>query len=574
MVQTVYCYYFTAHSATCALDTEVYPFEDKPQHIMDTIRPLEPVSWSSVPLALRITFPDASSHALRLTLRRRRLPHGAQQFAPDGSPVYPKVTGSDALHCFWCYTSAHTCRPIAWLLPVKTGLCPRFRRNTQRVLRLILPTSGTDPLEQDGFMVELLPKLAFFTLWDRPPSAGLARGGTRDSSEGRLPIGGPIPAETAESPEPMGGGAGPAVLSPADADPAEEAQAPIDLVSDTSASAGSQSDSDDSSVVAVIEPTDQAAAEVPCVVDLMAATDFTQHLLNDPHAPMITVSLEEQALAPARVLARLPYLEHLLGLVQQGCAPAQLPAACAPALAQAHADLATYLATVIVGLFDPARLGLVPEALADDRKLGDPNVVARALLAQINYTADVAANMPPHTYTTASGIFRFAWRGQQKSTTIVLRLRTVYMYLPASCLRSPPPDTQLPTLAAASFPTAAPSPVAYLLARWKFEYPLSLPGPFVEWYMSRLRFGPRLMAVCAQLRISAHLLEHSQIPNCVPLCRSVSRWRGPRRALPFPSQQQRFFGLARLSRHYLPPVAASGEKDESEVRTSRTVQKG
>ena len=141
MVQTVYCYYFTAHSTAWAL-TEVYPFEEKPQHIMDTIRPLEPVSWSSVPLALRITFPDASSHALRLTLWRRRLPHGAQQFGPDGSPVYPKVTGSDALHCFWCYTSAHTCRPIAWLLPVKAGLCLRFQRNTQR---------------------------AFFTLWDRPP---------------------------------------------------------------------------------------------------------------------------------------------------------------------------------------------------------------------------------------------------------------------------------------------------------------------------------------------------------------------------------------------------------------------
>ena len=31
------------------------------------------------------------------------------------------------------------------------------------------------------------------------------------------------------------------------------------------------------------------------------------------------------------------------------CAPADLPAACAPALAQAHTDLATYLATVLVG---------------------------------------------------------------------------------------------------------------------------------------------------------------------------------------------------------------------------------
>ena len=116
-----------------------------------------------MPLALRITFPDASRHALRLTLQHWRLPHGEQQFAPDGSSVYLKVTGSQAAHCFWCYTSAHTCRPVAWLLPVKTGLCLRFRRNTQRVLRLILLTSGTDPLVQAGYTVELLPKLAFFT---------------------------------------------------------------------------------------------------------------------------------------------------------------------------------------------------------------------------------------------------------------------------------------------------------------------------------------------------------------------------------------------------------------------------
>ena len=126
------------------------------------------------------------------------------------------------------------------------------------------------------------------------------------------------------------------------------------------------------------------------------------------HAPMVTVILEEQALAPARVLARVLYLEHLLGLVQQECKPAQLPAACAPALVRAHADLATYLATLIVGLFDQARLAALPEALADYQKLGDPTVVARTLLAQINYTADVAANMPPHTYITGSGIFRFA----------------------------------------------------------------------------------------------------------------------------------------------------------------------
>ena len=50
-----------------------------------------------------------------------------------------------------------------------------------------------------------------------------------------------------------------------------------------------------------------------------------------------------------------------------------------------HADLATYLATILVGLFDPARLALLPDALADYRSLGDPTAVTRALLAQINY---------------------------------------------------------------------------------------------------------------------------------------------------------------------------------------------
>ena len=178
----------------------------------------------------------------------------------------------EPLHCFWCYTSAHTCRPIAWLLPVKAGLCLRFRRNTQRVLRLTLPSAGTAPLEQDGFVVELLPKLAFFTLWDRPPSSGLVRSPERDDSAGGLPSGGPPLAGPEESPEPMGGGAGPAVLSPDDDAPAEaffadDARSPIDLVSDTSESSGSASDSDHSSDVAIVEPVDQAAAVVPCAAD-------------------------------------------------------------------------------------------------------------------------------------------------------------------------------------------------------------------------------------------------------------------------------------------------------------------
>ena len=139
---------------------------------------------------------------------------------------------------------------------------------------------------------------------------------------------------------------------------------------------------------------------------------------------------------------RVCHMEHVLGLVQRGCAPADVPAAIAPALAQAHADLATHLPpSSWASLSRPALNSSQKHLLTT---VGDPNVVTRALLAQINYIVDVAANMSANTHTTASGVFRLAWRGRQKSTTIVLRLRTVNMYLAqpvASCLRSPPADT-------------------------------------------------------------------------------------------------------------------------------------
>ena len=186
---------------------------------------------------------------------------------------------------------------------------------------------------------------------------GLLRAMMRAPTSGGPPLTKPVEPE--DVPELMGGGAGPAVplpddATPADTAPANDAQASIDLVSETSESDGSASNSDNSSDVAVVESVDQAAAEVPGAANLLAASDFTQHLLNDMHASMVTVILEEQTLAPACVLARVPHLEHLLGLVQQGCEPAQLPDACAPALARTHADLATYLATLMVGLFDQA----------------------------------------------------------------------------------------------------------------------------------------------------------------------------------------------------------------------------
>ena len=148
---------------------------------------------------------------------------------------------------------------------------------------------------------------------------------------------------------------------------ADDAQAPIDLVSETFESDGSASDSDNSSDAAVVEPVDQAAAEIPGAANLLAASDFAQHLLNDMHAPMITLILEEQALAPLAC-----WHAYLLGLVQQGC---------------------------------EARLAALSEA--------------------------VAANMPLQT-CTGNDIFRFAWRARQNSTTVVLRLSTHGLHVPAT----------------------------------------------------------------------------------------------------------------------------------------------
>ena len=80
---------------------------------------------------------------------------------------------------------------------------------------------------------------------------------------GRLPIGSPPRADPVSPADPIGGGAGPAVIPSDDTDPVAEAQAPIDLVSDTSESDEDHSDSDDSSAVVAVEPIDQALLMSP-----------------------------------------------------------------------------------------------------------------------------------------------------------------------------------------------------------------------------------------------------------------------------------------------------------------------
>ena len=200
---------------------------------------------------------------------------------------------------------------------------------------------------------------------------------------------------------------------------------------------------------------------------------------------MVTRSLEEPALAPARTLARVcPTWSTCLRScnVVASKLTSTLPVS---RLSRRHMRTwprtwppSSWASLILRGWRSFQKLLLTTAALV---------IPLCDLLAQINYIVDVAANMPANAHTTASGVFRLAWRGKQTSTTIVVRLRTVNICLPqpvASCLRSPPDTTPFPTLVPVVFHPSAPTPVDFVChARWKFEYPLSLPVPFV----SRLR---------------------------------------------------------------------------------------
>ena len=67
------------------------------------------------------------------------------------------------------------------------------------------------------------------------------------------------------------------------------------------------------------------------------------------HAPLVTIALDEAALARAVPLLRVPYLERLLEAVRSGAPSDGLAEAMRPAACQAHDDLATYLTELVLG---------------------------------------------------------------------------------------------------------------------------------------------------------------------------------------------------------------------------------
>ena len=62
---------------------------------------------------------------------------------------------------------------------------------------------------------------------------------------------------------------------------------------------------------------------------------------------MITIKLDDRALAPAAPLVQVPYLEKLLDAVRAGTPLVQLPSVMASAAGQAHQDLATFITELV-----------------------------------------------------------------------------------------------------------------------------------------------------------------------------------------------------------------------------------
>ena len=187
LVQTVYAYYFAVHTSHWQLPEAPLPLTLGPQDLSAVLRPLEATSWADVPLALQIQNPEGRTVLLRLTLKRRKLPHPS--FDPMSEfPIYPRVTGAEANHCFWGYCGSRTNRTFAWYGTNQHGAFIRICNTTPKI-RLRLPHTGCEEVFQDGYRLVLLPKLAFYALWDGHGESFVVPRAATGVAEVALPIG-------------------------------------------------------------------------------------------------------------------------------------------------------------------------------------------------------------------------------------------------------------------------------------------------------------------------------------------------------------------------------------------------
>ena len=557
MVQAVLAYYFVAYCASWHLPEALPPLSPTPQDMMLRVRPLDAADWSEVPLAIQLEHPDGAVVLLRLTLKRRKLPHEAVDLRAP-TPVFPRVVGAGSRHFHWAFCSPLMKRPVAWYGTNSAGAFVRVCHTNPKV-RLRLPSQGTAEVHQSGYRLVLLPKLAFFALWDgvgeeyrvprKPkaqPEVALPRGSqasAADQGNADLATSSVIGADlTPDPPKPPTASTHPVPPSPGSpgspnpsqgdhknpSAPAGDAAEAGGLKEGTGEEEGEaaqeiSSEEDSESAAETVEsdtadPANDEAAPVvaaPDVDAVMAATHVAQVAGEAVHLPMITIKLDDRALAPAAPLVQVPYLERLLDAVRAGTPLVQLPNVMAAAAGQAYQDLATFITELVVRLFDPELLQGLQGPLAPYQALADRTSIHRAILAQMQYVADVAASLPQTSQSTSGGLFRFTWRAV-RSYGLTLGLRTVFLYLPqpvAACMIVLPPGGSLPALAQVTLPVHPPHPFTYLAATWKVDMEHQPAPDFLRWYMSRVTCGPFLLEVCRRCKVCPNLVAHLQIPR-------------------------------------------------------------
>ena len=348
MVQAVLAYYFVAYCASWHLPEALPPLSPAPQDIMLRVRPLEAADWAEVPLALQLEHPDGAVVLLRLTLKRRKLPHAAVDLRAP-TPVFPRVVGAGSRHFHWAFCSPLMKRPVAWYGTNSAGAFVRVC-HTQPKVRLRLPHQGAAEVHQAGYRLVLLPKLAFFALWDgvgeeyrvpRKPKTqpevalpcGSQASAAREGNEGQdtssaidvdptngppkppsastLPVppspsspGSPDPAQGDHQhpPAPAGEAAGAGVLE--DGTGGDEVEAAQDVSSEEDSESAAETVESDTA-----DPANDEAAPVvvaPDVDAVMRATHVAQVVGDAVHLPMITIKLDDRALAPAAPLVASP----------------------------------------------------------------------------------------------------------------------------------------------------------------------------------------------------------------------------------------------------------------------------
>ena len=554
MVQAVLAYYFVAYCASWHLPEALPPLSPTPQDMMSRVRPLDAADWSEVPLAIQLEHPDGAVVLLRLTLKRRKLPHAAVDLRAP-TPVFPRVVGAGSRHFHWAFCSPLMKRPVAWYGTNSAGAFVRVCHTNPKV-RLRLPSQGTADVHQSGYRLVLLPKLAFFALWDgvgeeyRVPRKPKAQPevalpcGSQASAAGQGNVGQdtssvvdvdpthdpPKPPTAATHPVP------PSLSSPGSPNPSQGDHKHPPAPAGEAADAGEwkegtggdegeaaqeiSSEEDSESAAETVEsdtadPANDEAAPVVAApdVDAVMAATHVAHVAGD--LPMITIKIDDRALAPAAPLVQVPYLERLLDAVRAGTPLVQLPNVMAAAAGQAYQDLATFITELVVRLFDPELLRGLQGPLAPYQALADRTSVHRAILAQMQYVADVAASLPQTSQSTSGGLFRFTWRAV-RSYGLTLGLRTVFLYLPqpvAACMIVLPPGGSRPALAQVTLPVHPPHPFTYLAAVWRVDVEHQPAPDFQRWYMSRVTCGPFLLEACRRCKVCPNLVAHLQIPR-------------------------------------------------------------